>query len=152
MTPRNMLIGKVHALAKQLGYDEATYRTVLLTQTGKTSCREMSDAQLSQLANALERIRKGKRLPEGGYRPANAPKALGSGQPTPTLKQWETLTGLAQRAGWGGLEDFRMLGFARRTAKVAELGELTRAQMSKVITGMTRMLAQDKARSARGEA
>ena len=33
---RAALIGKVHTLAKRLGYDEDTYRVVLLTQTGKT--------------------------------------------------------------------------------------------------------------------
>lgn len=146
MTPRKTLIGKVHALVKQLGYDEATYRTVLLTQTGKTSCRDLSAAQLSRLADALSRLQAGNPLPEDGNRPANASKALGTGQPLPTAKQWATLAGLALRAGWQGLNDFRMLGFARRTAKVAELGELTRAEMSKVITGMGRMLAQDKKR------
>ena len=57
---RAALIGKVHALAKRMGYDDATYRTVLLTQTGKTSCREMSDRQLSRLAEALECLSKGK--------------------------------------------------------------------------------------------
>ena len=63
----------------------------------------------------------------------------------PTAKQWETLAGLASRAGWSGLDDFRLLAFARHTAKVADLGELSRAAMSKVISGLTRRLAQLKA-------
>ena len=138
---RAALIGKVHALAKRMGYDEATYRTVLLTQTGKTSCKDMSDKQLSRLADALDCLVKGKPLPDA----SNAPKASANGlagQTLPTAKQWETLTALASRAGWSGLEDFRLLSFARHTAKVVELGELSRAAMSKVISGLSRMLAQ----------
>ena len=63
----------------------------------------------------------------------------------PTAQQWETLAGLACRSGWNGLEDFRLLAFARHTAKVAELSELYRAAMSKVISGLSRWLAQRKA-------
>ena len=66
---RAALIGKVHVLAKRLGFDEATYRTVLLTQTGKTSCKEMNDRQLSRLAEALEYLSKGKPCPTPGNRP-----------------------------------------------------------------------------------
>ncbi len=141
---RAALIGKVHALAKRMGYDEATYRTVLLTQTGKTSCREMSDRQLSRLAEALECLSKGKPLPDAGKPPQASANGLG-GQMLPTAKQWETLAGLTSRAGWSGLDDFRLLAFARHTAKVADLGELSRAAMSKVISGLTRRLAQLKA-------
>lgn len=141
---RAALIGKVHALATHMGYDEATYRTVLLTQTGKTSCREMSDRQLSRLAEALECLSKGKPLPDAGKPPQASANGLG-GQMLPTAKQWETLAGLASRAGWSGLDDFRLLAFARHTAKVADLGELSRAAMSKVISGLSRRLAQLKA-------
>lgn len=141
---RAALIGKVHALANRMGYDDATYRTVLLTQTGKTSCREMSDRQLSRLAEALECLSKGKPLPDAGKPPQASANGLG-GQMLPTAKQWETLAGLASRAGWSGLDDFRLLAFARHTAKVADLGELSRAAMSKVISGLSRRLAQLKA-------
>ena len=141
---RAALIGKVHALAKRMGYDDATYRTVLLTQTGKTSCREMTDRQLSRLAEALECLSKGKPLPDTGKPPQASANGLG-GQMLPTAKQWETLAGLTSRAGWSGLDDFRLLAFARHTAKVADLGELSRAAMSKVISGLTRRLAQLKA-------
>ena len=141
---RAALIGKVHALANRMGYDDATYRTVLLTQTGKTSCREMSDRQLSRLAEALECLSKGKPLTDAGKPPQASANGLG-GQMLPTAKQWETLAGLASRAGWSGLDDFRLLAFARHTAKVADLGELSRAAMSKVISGLTRRLAQLKA-------
>jgi hypothetical protein len=140
---RAALIGKVHALAKRMGYDDATYRTVLLTQTGKTSCRDMTDRQLSRLAEALECLSKGKPLPDIGKPPQASANGLG-GQMLPTAKQWETLAGLASRAGWSGLDDFRLLAFARHTAKVADLGELSRAAMSKVISGLSRRLAQLK--------
>jgi len=141
---RAALIGKVHALAKRMGYDDATYRTVLLTQTGKTSCRDMSDRQLSRLAEALECLSKGKPLPDAGKPPQASANGLG-GQMLPTAKQWETLAGLASRAGWSGLDDFRLLAFALHTAKVADLGELSRAAMSKVLSGLSRRLAQLKA-------
>ena len=110
---RAALIGKVHALANRMGYDDATYRTVLLTQTGKTSCREMSDRQLSRLAEALECLSKGKPLPDAGKAPQASANGLG----------WQMLP----------------------TAKVVDLGELSRAAMSKVISGLTRRLAQLKA-------
>ncbi|HRD34603.1 MAG TPA: DUF1018 domain-containing protein [Rhodocyclaceae bacterium] len=144
MTTRNTLIGKVHALAKQLDYDEATYRTVLLSQTGKTSCREMSFEQLSRLADCLERLIQGKALPEGAQ--VDRAKGLARGAPMPTERQWTALEGLARRASWSGLKDFRLLAFARHTVKVADLGEMTRAEASKVITGLTRMLAQSSAK------
>lgn len=146
MSTRNALIGKVHALAKKLGYDDATYRTVLLTQTGKSSCRDMSLTQLSSLAEGLDRLSRGVAPPDAAERPANLHRGLGRGAPVPTGRQWVTLKGLAQRAGWSGLQDFRLLGFARHTVKVADLGEMTRADASKVITGLTRMLAQEKAK------
>lgn len=138
---RAALIGKIHALAKKLGYDDGTYRMVLLTQTGKTSCKDMSDRQLSRLADALECLSKGKPMPDASNAPQASCNGLG-GQMLPTAKQWETLAGLASRAGWSSLDDFRLLAFARRTAKVADLGELSRGAMSKVISGISRMLAQ----------
>lgn len=145
---RTALIGKVHALAKRLGYDEATYRTLLLAQTGKTSCRDMTDKQLSRLAEALECLVAGKPMPEA----VNAPQASSiglEGQMLPTARQWETLAGMACRESWSGLDDFRLLSFALRTAKVASLSELSRAGMSKMISGLSRYLAQQK---AKGEA
>lgn len=142
MKSRNQVIAKVHALAKVLGFDETAYRTVLLSHTGRTSCKDMTDAQLGHLADALACLAGGKPAPVRGERPANRHKALGTGQPLPTSKQWEVLEALAHRAGWMGLDDFRTLAFARHTAKVTALGELTRADMSKIITGMTRRLSQ----------
>lgn len=142
MKSRNQVIAKVHALAKVLGFDDSAYRAVLLTHTGRTSCKDMTDAQLSRLAEALSCLSEGKPVPVRGERPANRHKALGTGQPLPTSKQWEVLEALAHRSGWIGLDDFRMLAFARHTAKVADLGELTRAGMSKIITGLTRRLSQ----------
>jgi hypothetical protein len=141
---RAALIGKVHVLAKRLGYDEATYRTVLLTQTGKTSCKEMTDKQLSRLTEALECLSQGKPLPDAWKPPQASANALG-GQMLPTAQQWETLAGLTRRVGWSGLDDSRLLAFARHTTKVAELSELSRTAMSKVISGLSRWLAQRKA-------
>jgi len=138
---RGALIGKIHTLAKRLGYDDGTYRTVLMTQTGKTSCKDMSDGQLSRLADALDCLVKGKPLPDASAAPCASDK-VPAGQQLPTAKQWETLAGLANRAGWAGMDDFRLLAFARHTVKVADLSDLSRAAMSKVITGLTRKLGQ----------
>jgi len=138
---RTALMGKVHVLAKKLGYDDGTYRTLLLTQTGKMSCRDMTDKQLSRLAEALECLSKGKPMPEACRFPEASPNGL-AGQTVPTLKQWETLEGLAVRAGWAGIADIRLLSFARHTAKVDELAELSRNAISKVISGLDRMLKQ----------
>lgn len=143
---RAALIGKVHAITKRMGYDEATYRTVLLTQTGKTSCRHMTDKQLSQLADVLERLFKGNPLPDVGGAAQACSNGLG-GQMLPTAKQWAMLAALASRMGWSGLDDSSLLIFAQRTTNVREMGELSRAGMSKVISGLTRWLDQRRAAS-----
>lgn len=142
MTTRAKVIGKVHLLAKQLGFDEDTYRTALLAHTGRTSCKEMTDAQLGRLAEALDFLAKGKLMPGPAALPANRHKDIGTGQAVPTTKQWEVLEGLARRAGWSGLQDFRLLAFARHTTKVADLGEMSRSGMSKLIIGLNRRLSQ----------
>lgn len=137
---RAALIGKVHALTKRMGYDEETYRTVLLTQTGKTSCRNMTDRQLSQLADVLEGLSKGNPLPDAGaYQTCS--NGLG-GQMLPTAKQWAMLAALASRMGWSGLDDSSLLTFARRTTNVRVIGELSRSDMSKVISGLSRWVTQ----------
>jgi hypothetical protein len=143
---RVALIGKVYALSKRMGYDDATYRMVLMTQTGKTSCRDMTEKQLSQLADALEGLSKGNALPDAAQAPQASANGLG-GQALPTAKQWAMLAELACRMGWSGLDDASLLTFAQRTARVGAMGELSRTDMSKVISGLTRWLAQRRAAS-----
>lgn len=144
--PKNMryaLYAKAHVLAQQLGFDDDTYRTVLMTQTGKTSCKDLADKQLSSFVETLERFTGKKASPA----PRNAPEASAkrlAGQVLPTAAQWKTLEGISARLGWHGLDDFRLLSFALRTAKVSDLNELSRAAMSKLITGLLRMTAQRK--------
>ena len=53
--PRNRLIRRVHARARELGVDEETRRALQLRVVGKASCRAMSEPELRDIVAALER-------------------------------------------------------------------------------------------------
>ena len=59
-----------------------------------------------------------------------------NGEDRPTDAQLRKLGALARARGWDGLDDERLVGFVRRTAKVEAVGWMTRKQASRVITGL----------------
>ncbi len=71
---RNSMIGKVKVAVKQLGIVEDDYKQMLLTQTGKLSLTECSDAQIGRVLDHLKA--KGfKPLPPKGPKIATHPVA-----------------------------------------------------------------------------
>lgn len=51
---RKYLIAKIHVAKKELGLEDETYRDLLLTNTGKTSCSELSVKELENLFRQLQ--------------------------------------------------------------------------------------------------
>jgi phage gp16-like protein len=52
---RNPLIAKLHIAKKQLGLDDASYRAVLVAATGKSSSKDMREAELLDALAAFKR-------------------------------------------------------------------------------------------------
>ncbi len=50
---RKNLITKIHIGKSQLGLDDETYRQLLVSTTGKTSCSEMTESELQQVLNVM---------------------------------------------------------------------------------------------------
>lgn len=128
---RRVLMGLAHKGATLLGLDDETRRAAQLNHTGIASCRDMSDGQLLDWCWELKR-----RGAEIGI-PGPAPRAVALDRPT--VPQLVELERLALAFGWmAGLEDRRLLGFVRHTAKVDHPRFLTRAQATDVISGLRR--------------
>lgn len=52
---RNAMLSQIHIAQKDLGLDEETYRAMLEQLTGKRSCRDLTDRQLSLVLGSLRR-------------------------------------------------------------------------------------------------
>jgi phage gp16-like protein len=52
---RNSLIAKLHVAKRDLRLDDGTYRAVLVAETGKTSARDMSPAELAAAIEGMKR-------------------------------------------------------------------------------------------------
>ncbi|WP_330925266.1 regulatory protein GemA [Candidatus Sororendozoicomonas aggregata] len=63
---RARALARIHIARKQLGMDEAQYRTMLEGQTGKNSCKTMSIGELFQVEAYLKKL---------GFKPAKSRKA-----------------------------------------------------------------------------
>lgn len=50
---RKNLIARIHIGKSQLGLDDETYRQLLVSTTGKTSCTEMTESELQQVLNVM---------------------------------------------------------------------------------------------------
>jgi phage gp16-like protein len=52
-SPRNSLLGRIHALKRDLRLDDDTYRDIVERVTGKRSAKDATDRQLRDLAATL---------------------------------------------------------------------------------------------------
>jgi len=130
---RRRLLAQVHLGGKRLfGDDRETYEEYLHTHTGERSCAALTVPQLRAVALELRRAGALDGPARGGQRAAD--------RPTPA--QWAKLGALARAMGWEGLESPALQGFVKRTAKVSHSRFLTRAQASRVITGLETWLGQ----------
>ncbi|MCT4608637.1 MAG: regulatory protein GemA [Pelagimonas sp.] len=141
---RNGDLAMIHIVAKQLFGDVSSsgdgredYENWLENLTGKRSAGKLTAAERAEL---VKKLRKDKLLPErsrGGRGQTNG------GEDRPTSAQWNKIGGLARSMGWGkGLEDQRLRSFVERTAKVQSTRFITRAQASKIITGLEQWVRQ----------
>lgn len=125
---RRALLGLAHKAAIDLGMDEQTRRMAQAAFAGHESLRDFSDEQL--VAWCWELKRRGADI---GI-PAPAPLG-GSGFGRPTPAQWATIERLVASLG---LSDDGFRAFVKRTAGVDLPRFMTRADASKVITGLER--------------
>lgn len=65
-------IAKIHIAKKQLGLDDYTYRAALKTATGKTSCSNMTSAELDR---ALDHFKSKGFKPKSDHRNASSNKS-----------------------------------------------------------------------------
>ncbi|MGR5240234.1 phage protein GemA/Gp16 family protein [Photobacterium damselae] len=127
---RYQMYGLIHKgmktkLTIELGeFTDEMYRDCLKNLTGKSSCKEMTFAQLNQVLDCLI---------QGGYIRFN--KAQADAQ-RPTDAQWRKLAALSYSKGWSGLNDAALKSFVNRTVQTSNVKSLTRAQITDVITGL----------------
>jgi len=137
-------LAMIHIAAKRLFGDTSkgadgreAYEDWLARHTGKRSAGKLTTP---------ERIALIKTLRGEGLIPERERGGIGqtqSGDERPTSAQWAKLGGLARSMGWEkGLEDSRLRSFVVRTAKVNSTRFITRAQASKVITGLEEWVRQ----------
>lgn len=63
---RSKYIKAIHAKVRQMGLDDAAYRAMLEVRTGKTSCKDLTLAQLGGLCQHLSE--------QGAVKPGSAPR------------------------------------------------------------------------------
>lgn len=136
---RQILIAQVHMAAKRLAMDDDARRAAMQAVVGKTSCRDMSEAELARVVQHFNR--------GGSGVVASAPRSARDDGPTGW--QLATLERLAYDMGWReGLADARLAAFTKRTARVDRPEWMTREQASACISGLLRWKRQRERRRA----
>ena len=107
---RARLIKLIKTGQRFMHWDDDTYRAWLEKHTGRRSCTECTDAQLSHLVDILRAL---------GFAPPPAPRAKGGSGPNhPTPRQWGKLERLAKEKKFTGLDDPGLVTICRNVAKV----------------------------------
>ncbi|MDP2834612.1 MAG: regulatory protein GemA [Pseudomonadota bacterium] len=134
---RARLIALIHAGARALGMDEATRRDWIEKHTGKRSCKDCSEADLSRLGDDLR---------ANGFQPGPATKAPGGNGPgRPTKAQWGLIAKLAKQKGMTGLDDAGLATLAKKVCKVDSLRFLDQHGARALILALERWIAWGKA-------
>lgn len=109
---RKRILGMIHIAVKRLGWDDATYRAWLEKQTGRTSCKDCGDAQLSLVGDLLRDM--------GALDPPDTvPGTGGSGPDRPTQAQWRLVVKLSKDCGLSGAtNDPGLKTLCARVAKI----------------------------------
>ncbi|SEN35881.1 regulatory protein GemA [Nitrosomonas marina] len=133
-SPRNKLIALVHIAAQHLDieYNSAEYRTWLEKLSGETSCKDLTNEQLTGLVDRLRR--------EGCLEQ----KKTGSAPNRPTLGQWRKMEILTRQLGFNHKNDAGFVTFVKRVTKLDDPRFLTRQSISKVIVGLEKWLEYEK--------
>jgi phage gp16-like protein len=101
-------IARVHAAAKAVGLEGDDYKAWLKRRTGHESCRDLTDAQLDELADWLKA----------------------------TQPQWRLVSDLVRQIGWSGFQDPAFLTFVKRVTKEDNPRFLTRMQLRNLIAAL----------------
>jgi hypothetical protein len=109
---RKQRLARIHIVAKSVGLEGQKYRSWLERRTGKTSCSDLTDAQLDALADDLKGTR----------------------------SQWQKLSHLCKTMGWTGFEDPGFLTFVKRTTGEDEPRLLSRPELSNLIVGLEKWI------------
>lgn len=134
---RAKLIALIHAGAKALGMDEATRRAWIEKHTGKRSCSDCNEGELSRLGDELR---------AQGFQPGPASRPPGGNAPgRPTRAQWGLITKLAREKGYTGLDDPGLTTLARKVAKVDSLRFLDQHGARALILALERWIDWGKA-------
>jgi hypothetical protein len=130
---------------KRLGWEDDIYRAWLEKHTGKRSCKDCSEAQLSMLADELRDLGA---LDQAGV---DTKPLGGSGADRPTQRQWRTVLGLAKKCGLTGeADDPAFITFCKNIAKVESPRFLTREGISDVMVGLERWRTYQKEQKKKG--
>jgi phage gp16-like protein len=135
-TDRNAMIAKIHVAKAQLGLDDAAYRAMLKSITGKESCAQLSASDLSRVLDAVK---------DKGWKPKAAKKAK-SKAPLADSDQAKKIRALwLQLRNLGVLRDSseKALGsYIHRMTGVSALNWLSPAQCSRVIEALKKWIAR----------
>lgn len=138
-------LAMIHMAGKKLfgdvsrdGAGRADYEGWLAQHTGKSSARKLSRDERVQMVRTIRDLNI---LPDS--RGGGRGKAR-NGADRPTSRQWSKLAALAKARGWDGLDDARLQGFVKRTAKIDNIRFMTRNQASLVITGLSNWAGEAK--------
>ncbi len=102
---RNRRLARVHAATGAVGIEGQNYQAWLKRRTGKTSCADLDDSQLTDVTDSLK----------------------------PTTAQWRRVLDLCAELGLSGFEDDRFQAFVKRITKVEDSRLLSRLQLRKLI-------------------
>ena len=129
---KSSLIQLVKIGQKRLGWDDDIYRAWLEKHTGKRSCKNCDEAELSILADEMRDL--------GALDQAGSQTPAGShGANRPTQKQWRAALGMSKKCGMSGMvNDPSFITFCKKIAKVDNPRFLTREGISAVIVGLER--------------
>lgn len=130
---RNKHISMVHIAKHKLGLNDETYRAWLLKNTGKSSCKDLSDHELTVLVSAL---RSNGALDDA---PFNAHTVRAADKPTPA--QWGKMETLARQIGFDDVISPPFCNWVKNTAKVDNPRFLSKQGISDVIAGLERWCA-----------
>jgi phage gp16-like protein len=139
---RNRILAMIHVAFKHLGWDDATRRAWLEKQTGKTSCKDCSESQLSLVADLLRDM--------GALdQPAAVKGTGGTGPDRPTQAQWRYVVALSKECGLSGaIEDPGLITHCKRVTKADNPRFLDRQGMHALITSLEGWAASKKRRAA----
>lgn len=144
---RPALLKMIHAGARRMGWDkdETTYRTWMEKHTGKRSCKDCTDADLSLLVDELRDL--------GALDPSpRAPLPANGSADRPTQHQWRYALDLAKKLGMSGaVHDPSLVAFCKRVAKVDSLRFLDREGMRALITGLENWHQSRQKKTAKNE-